>query len=81
MIPMSNLFEYLESLRDRAGCRDVQISLDHSLEAVRVTFRYADGTRRFVFADSEIVYSPEDLIMDCAGTARREQLEAIRETT
>lgn len=72
-IPMVDLYDYLKSLRDQAGCRDVQISLDTNLNAVAMTLRFEDGTRRFTYADPDILASSEDFLFNSALDASDER--------
>lgn len=69
MIPMISLYDYFVKLRDESECRDVQISYDSNLDALIMTLRYADHTRRFTFAGQEILCSTDDYLLPAAAHA------------
>lgn len=78
MIPISQMYNYLDTLRATAECRDVQISFDFNLKAIFLTLRYDDGTRRFGFS-GEGLEIDEDSLSVAAWNAAREMETYARE--
>lgn len=63
---MREMYDYLVKLRDEAECRDVTVALDTNLDAIFLTLRFADGSRRFTFAGREILDTEEDVMLIAA---------------